>query len=296
MYRTVSKLDQRMQKYGAKTLRMKGNVKRKDDEIRNHSKNRSKSTLARSKSAIIGGAIGSIGSPCTHIMKDDKKGGSLCANRHAFNCISLVQIPAHIIQMCMQEGKADANSNFTFSSRSNSAASQKRAIIYMALGYALAWTFAFVPWLVNWPVGYGTTMDLISYTTIPLQGLLNMIVYMCPKVRNAKKSKRQRVTWCQAIVKAWMSKGERRKNQYKKRRNRYDNRGRMAAKRTKERQATAAFPAPNSSSTATSGMNLHSRTSKLTQSIRVLLSGMVNVGMQQHDVMEIFYKTHKFLQ
>ena len=86
---------------------------------------------------------------------------------------------------------------------------------------------------INWPIGYGTTMNLISYTTIPFQeGLLNMIVYMSPKVRNAKKSKRQRVTWCHAIVKAWMSKGERRKNQYwyKKRRNRYDNIGRMAAK------------------------------------------------------------------
>ena len=93
---------------------MKGNVKRKEDDILNHSKNWSKSTLARSKSAIRGGVIGSIGSPCTHIMKDNKKGASLYANRNAFNCISLVHIPVHIIQMCMQQGKADANSNFMY--------------------------------------------------------------------------------------------------------------------------------------------------------------------------------------
>lgn len=40
-----------------------------------------------------------------------------------------------------------------------------------------------------------------------IQGLYNLLVYMSPKVREAKKSKRENLTWRQAFVKARMSKG-----------------------------------------------------------------------------------------
>jgi hypothetical protein len=43
-----------------------------------------------------------------------------------------------------------------------------------------------------------------------LQGLYNFFVYISPKVKSAKRSRRENITWCQAFKKAWMSKGDRR--------------------------------------------------------------------------------------
>jgi hypothetical protein len=49
----------------------------------------------------------------------------------------------------------------------------------------------------------------------PLQGLFNFLVFMSPKVRNAKRPitcrGRKKLTWRQAFIKAYMSRGERRK-------------------------------------------------------------------------------------
>jgi hypothetical protein len=48
--------------------------------------------------------------------------------------------------------------------------------------------------------------------TNPLQGLFNFLVFMSPKVRNAKRPRRgENLTWRQAFIKAYMSRGERRK-------------------------------------------------------------------------------------
>lgn len=95
-------------------------------------------------------------------------------------------------------------------SRSNRVTSQKRAILYMALGYALAWLFAFVPIFVALADSSHKT-DIAPNCLTPLQGFYNFLVYMSPKVRSAKRTKNKKLTWSQAFTKAWLSKGEERK-------------------------------------------------------------------------------------
>ena len=78
----------------------------------------------------------------------------------------------------------------------------------MAMGYALTWTLTWVPMLIYLCVPCHFTCFLVSGIS-PLQGFFNIIVYMAPKVRHAKNSKRQEITWPQAIWKLWTSKGNR---------------------------------------------------------------------------------------
>ena len=97
-------------------------------------------------------------------------------------------------------------------SRSKSrATSQKRAILHMATGYSLAWAFVFIPFMIAL---HESHVILISSACLtPLQGLFNFLVFMSPKVRNAMRPIRGRknLTWRQAFIKAYMSKGERRR-------------------------------------------------------------------------------------
>ena len=98
-------------------------------------------------------------------------------------------------------------------SRSNNLTSQKRAILQMATSYVLAWGFVFIPLM------FGLIMQmlfedefrmpeiLIAIFT-PLQGLFSFLAYMAPKVRNAKRSKRENLTWSQAFIKVYISRGD----------------------------------------------------------------------------------------
>lgn len=92
-------------------------------------------------------------------------------------------------------------------SRFNKTASQKRSVFYMACGYALAWAFTWIPFFSWFPLQTEWILILVCAVT-PLQGFFNLMVYMAPKVRNIKNSKRTRVSWCQAISRAWASKGK----------------------------------------------------------------------------------------
>ena len=101
-------------------------------------------------------------------------------------------------------------------SRSNRATSQKRAILYMAAGYALAWAFVCIPFMINFFVheSYATLIlhVCLRLCLTPLQGLFNFLVFMSPKVRSAKQPRRgENLTWRQAFIKAYMSRGERRR-------------------------------------------------------------------------------------
>ena len=107
-----------------------------------------------------------------------------------------------LIQPCFGREKKPA-------SRSNRTVSQKRSILYMALGYALAWAFTWAPFFCM-ALKPNYTTGVLGNVLTPLQGLFNLVVYMAPKVRNAKNSRRQKVSWCQAIARAWTSKGDRR--------------------------------------------------------------------------------------
>jgi hypothetical protein len=98
-------------------------------------------------------------------------------------------------------------------SRSNRATSQKRAILHMATGYALAWTFVFIPFMIPFFLHESHVTLIISACLTPLQGLFNFLVFMSPKVRSAKQPRRGEnfLTWHQAFIKAYMSRGLRRR-------------------------------------------------------------------------------------
>ena len=99
-------------------------------------------------------------------------------------------------------------------SRSNRATSQKRAILHMAAGYALAWTLVWIPFMIYFFLPHESyELYILATSLVPLQGLYNFLVFMSPKVRSAKQPRRgeENLTWRQAFIKAYMSRGERRK-------------------------------------------------------------------------------------
>ena len=101
-------------------------------------------------------------------------------------------------------------------SRSNSARSQKRAVLYMAMGYSLTWALTWAPFFVlmigglanNFASVYNEVNRILPAFLLPLQGLYNFVVYMAPKVRHARIMRRGKLPWRQAIAKALMSRGE----------------------------------------------------------------------------------------
>lgn len=110
--------------------------------------------------------------------------------------------------------------------RPNAMASQKRAILNRAAGFVGAWALAYLPYIITRINTKNVWMYIVVSMIFPLQGLFNFVVYMSPKVRGAKKrSRRMRapsgeglrnedseVSWYRAFVKAYMSRGERRRS------------------------------------------------------------------------------------
>ena len=123
-------------------------------------------------------------------------------NKHAMNGTTLPFISRlrSIICPCLFRNHA--------ASRSNNARSQKRAVLYMALSYALTWALVFVSVSVRTFIVTNKRMDILARTLQPLQGLYSFLVYMSPKVRNARNRKRSKLPWHQAIMKALLSRGE----------------------------------------------------------------------------------------
>ena len=92
-------------------------------------------------------------------------------------------------------------------SKSNNVAFQKRAILNIAFGYALAWFLQQAPYILVIVTDAPIAKYLFA-TFSPLQGCYNFIVYMYPKVRRFKRTKKENYTLYQAFLKAWVSRGE----------------------------------------------------------------------------------------
>ena len=92
---------------------------------------------------------------------------------------------------------------------SNKGRSRKRTVLYMALSYSMSWSFVFIPAMISHGIPNSDVTAILATIFVPLQGLLNLGVYMMPKVRSAKNNgkKAAPVTWRKAIKKAWLSKG-----------------------------------------------------------------------------------------
>jgi hypothetical protein len=172
MYRSVSKIEQRNQNYGVGALRL---------NARSGGGNRGNNAETNNR---------------TRCANDQQDGVMRRVKRFC---------------MCMIPCCLDRRDQPRPPSRSTRATSQNRAILHMATGYALAWAFVFVPITID--VFVLNSNLLLNACLSPLQGLFNFLVFMSPKVRNAKRPIRGRknLTWRQAFIKAYTSRGERRK-------------------------------------------------------------------------------------
>ncbi len=104
--------------------------------------------------------------------------------------------------------------SITAITRRASPLSHKRAVLYMASGYAAAWAVVWVPMIANVIVKENSEVDITLSLLMPLQGLFNFIVFMSPKVRSAKKQRRRgqpELSWYNAFITAYVSRGERRR-------------------------------------------------------------------------------------
>ena len=90
----------------------------------------------------------------------------------------------------------------------------KRNILFRAFAYNIAWLVTYFPFIIHrimelagvhkTPVAF----FFVDALFLPMQGLINFIIYMYPKVMKAKSSKKFNLSWCQAFTKALMSKGD----------------------------------------------------------------------------------------
>jgi hypothetical protein len=105
-----------------------------------------------------------------------------------------------------------SGNNAATTTRSNSpATSHKRAVLVMAFSYALAWGLVWIPYGTLRFVWRSHATEKIIAFTHPLQGFHNFFVFMAPKVRREKSRRRRgnkKLTWVQAFVKAYTSRGE----------------------------------------------------------------------------------------
>ena len=173
MYRSVSKIEKNMRKYGVNALRLKARSGGRGNRGNNAETNSTRSANDQGIMSRIKRLLMRMIPRCLH-SRDD-------------------QPPK---------------------SRSTRATSQKRAILYMAAGYALAWAFVFVPFMIAFFIHESRATAILNACLTPLQGLFNFLVFMSPKVRNAKRPIRGRknLSWHQqAFIKAYMSRGERRR-------------------------------------------------------------------------------------
>jgi hypothetical protein len=93
-------------------------------------------------------------------------------------------------------------------SRSNTAAAQKQAVLYMPFDYSMAWVLTWVPYLLYIFMHKSMAVRIIFALFQPSQGLYNLIVYLLPTANGAKRS--GNLNWYQSFAKSWISRGPRR--------------------------------------------------------------------------------------
>ena len=89
-----------------------------------------------------------------------------------------------------------------------------RAVMNKAFAYSMAWllTYGTLIVLAGMLLGNASIPKglIIIYTlTLPLQGIMNLFIYISPRVLSAKRSKKVNLSWRQALMKGLTSRGER---------------------------------------------------------------------------------------
>jgi hypothetical protein len=87
---------------------------------------------------------------------------------------------------------------------------KSRAVMHKAMAYSFSWLISWIWIILHFFVRSHNSFILYAGVTfLPLQGVYNLAIFMFPKVIGAKKSKREKLSWRQAFVKAFWSKGGR---------------------------------------------------------------------------------------
>ena len=187
MFRSVTNIEKQMQKYGVSALRFR-------TSLAVPTANTNSADQEREAISFAG--------------KMEKLGQCLCLKGLAACCFQRPRLPSRM------------------ATKSNKMTSQKRAVLHMAFGYTGAWLMVYTPYYVNVAFllvtkSYQDNLVHLVASTIPLQGFFNFLVFMAPKVRNARKMtmrrgrisdndnnrNQQHLPWCQAFYKAYMSIG-----------------------------------------------------------------------------------------
>mmetsp|Transcript_2387 Transcript_2387/g.2888 ORF Transcript_2387/g.2888 Transcript_2387/m.2888 type:complete len:567 (+) Transcript_2387:45-1745(+) len=181
MYRSVSKIEQKMQNYGVNTLRItQDDIKGSNKEDDTSTDNRRYSVIGRIKTVLI----------------------------NIISCCCCCCYSSILHHQCRRPPKQ----------RLNRLKSSKREILYRGTGFVMAWALVFIPMIIGITFDMVSSPQQTLYKaghiivaiTTPLQGLYNFLAFMAPKVRatiQSRARKNERSNWCEAFYTAYTSRG-----------------------------------------------------------------------------------------
>ena len=175
MHRTVRKTEQAGLKYGKSTLRLMKNQTPKKNSINTGTFDDSKPTRSHKSD-----------------QNSDINRNTRTARRTSFSSLN------------NRERK-----------KSKRKSSLSRAVLNKAFAYSMAWAATYTMSIVLYSMEQTQTNItfpvIVPYTaTQPMQGILNFLIFIYPRVKSAKSSKKDNLTWAQALKKALKSRGGKR--------------------------------------------------------------------------------------
>jgi hypothetical protein len=251
MFRSVAKIEKRMLKYGVNALRLR------TTPAAPFTSNNNSTDQKEARGFALKRFCAQFGSQTNH--------------RSAICCFPCPCVGNNA-------GCDDPEEKPSRRTKSNKMASQKRAVLYMAFGYAGAWLLTWTPFFVSavyffiFTKSYPQdTVEILVAWMTPLQGFFNFVVFMAPKVRDTKtmamrrkrtdssdnnnQKQHQYLTWCQAFYKAYMDRGRRLEDRNMRNNNRTERRSNNRAAGRKLRETIRIMLGRMKSFTATLSMS-----------------------------------------
>jgi hypothetical protein len=211
MFRSITKIEKQIQKYGVSALRGLRRTRTPAAPTNNDN------SIHQHEASYFANKFRKLRKCLCLLMTDTSQ------RNHRFPILFF---------LCPCAGEAgcdDPESRQLRRTKSNQMASQKRAVLYMAYGYAgawlLTWSAHFVSIIIFFAKSYPPDIALIFMSWMaPLQGFFNFLVFMAPKVRTTRtlamrwartdssdnnNQNQQHLTWCQAFYRAYMDRGRR---------------------------------------------------------------------------------------
>ncbi len=227
MYRSVAELEKKMKRYGVHSLRLRASIVVATAGLRTGDHLLEAGTDPAGGHSTSSIPARNIFARVSATMKKFKKNNFL---KNLFSCFwgeddSSNKDSTRQTFLSRRRRRRRRLKKKRSTRRSAVVVAQKRSILAMAIGYAGAWLVIFIPFLVGVESGLSYEKLLIGASLTPLQGFMNFVVFMSPKVRNAKNPPRKRgekrglpprrggksrveLTWLQACFEAYLSRGK----------------------------------------------------------------------------------------